>query len=244
MMSIPLHTPRSIGRRSPQVPDILFAAWLIARKDLAIEFRTRTAFLSAVVFALLGLVIFYFAWDPTAVTTTDLAPGVLWVIFTFSGLLGLHRSFGVEMADRAIDGILASPVSRQAVFLGKAMANLVFVIAVQLIAIPALVVFYNLPLGDVAGPLFAIAILAAIGLTAVGTLFSAMAVNTRLAELLLPMLALPFFVPIVMGAAQATAKLLSGRPVVEVAAWIKLLIAFDIIFVAACTLAYPFTVED
>lgn len=224
--------------------DILFVAWLIARKDLAIEFRTRTAFLSAVVFALLGLVIFYFAWDPTAVTTTDLAPGVLWVIFTFSGLLGLHRSFGVETADRAIDGVLASPVSREAVFLGKALANLIFVIAVQLIAIPALVVFYNLPLGTVAGPLLAIALLAAIGLTAVGTLFSAMAVNTRLAELLLPMLALPFFVPIVIGAAQATAKLMSGRPIVEIAAWIKLLVAFDMVFVAACTLAYPFTVED
>lgn len=224
--------------------DALSAAWLIARKDLAIEFRTRTAFFSAVVFALLGLVIFYFAWDPTAVTTTDLAPGVLWVIFTFSGLLGLHRSFGVEMADHAIDGVLASPVSREAIFLGKAIANLLFVIAVQLIAIPALVVFYNLPLGAVAGPLLAIAILAAIGLTAVGTLFSAMAVNTRLAELLLPMLALPFFVPIVIGAAQATAKLMTGRPVIEVAAWIKLLVAFDIVFVAACTVAYSFTLED
>jgi heme exporter protein B len=226
------------------VPDVLSAAWLIARKDLAIEFRTRTAFFSAVVFALLGLVIFYFAWDPTAVSTTDLAPGVLWVIFTFSGLLGLHRSFGVEMADRAIDGILASPASREAIFLGKGIANLIFVVAVQLIAIPALVIFYNLPLGAVAGSLFAIAILAAIGLAAIGTLFSAMAVNTRLAELLLPMLALPFFVPIVIGAAQATAKLMSGRPMIEVSAWIKLLVAFDIVFVAACTLAYPFTVED
>ena len=103
--------------------DILASAWLIARKDLMIEFRTRTAFFSAVVFALLGLVIFYFAWDPTAVTTTDLAPGVLWVIFTFSGLLGLHRSFAVEMADHAIDGILASPVSREAIFLGKCVAT-------------------------------------------------------------------------------------------------------------------------
>ena len=227
-----------------RVTDILFAAWLIARKDLSIEFRTRSAFFSAVVFALLGLVIFYYAWDPTAVTATDLAPGVLWVIFTFSGLLGLHRSFGVEAADHAIDGLLASPVSREAIFLGKAIANLIFVGAVQAIAIPALALFYNLPIGSVAGPLIAIAILAAIGLVAVGTLFSAMAVNTRLAELLLPMLALPFFVPIVIAAAQATAKLLSGRPVVEIGAWLKLLLAFDIVFVAACTLAYPFTVED
>jgi len=224
--------------------EILFSAWLIARKDLAIEFRTRSAFLSAVVFSLLGLVIFYYAWDPTAVSAPDLAPGVLWVIFTFSGLLGLHRSFGVEAEDHAIDGLLASPVSREAIFLGKALANLIFVGAVQAITIPALVVFYNLPLGGVAAPLIAIAILAAIGLVAVGTLFSAMAVNTRLAELLLPMLALPFFVPIVTAAAQATAKLLSGRPVIEASAWLKLLLAFDLVFVVACTLAYPFTVED
>jgi len=226
------------------VADTLIAAWVIARKDLTIEFRTRSAFFSAVIFALLGLVIFYFAWDPTAVAVTDLAPGVLWVIFTFSGLLGLHRSFGVESEDHAIDGLLASPISREAIFIGKALANLIFVAAVQLIAIPALMLFYNLPLGDVAGPLIAIAVLAAIGLVAVGTLFSAMAVNTRLAELLLPMLSLPFFVPIVIAASQSTAKLLSGRPVGEAAAWIKLLVAFDIIFVAACTLAYPFTVDD
>jgi heme exporter protein B len=224
--------------------DILASAWLIARKDLSIEFRTRSAFLSALVFSLLGLVIFYYAWDSTAVTASDLAPGVLWIIFTFSGLLGLHRSFGVETADHAIDGLLASPVDREAIFLGKAIANLIFVAAVQAIAIPALALFYNLPLGAIAGPLIAIMLLAAIGLVAVGTLFSAMAVNTRLAELLLPMLALPFFVPIVIGASQATAKLLNGRPAVEVAAWLKLLLAFDIVFVVACTLAYPFTVED
>ena len=220
------------------------AAWLIARKDLSIEFRTKSAFFSAVVFALLGLVIFYYAWDPTAVAAIDLAPGVLWVIFTFSGILGLNRSFAVESADHAMDGLLASPVSREAIFIGKAIANLAFVAVVQLVAVPALAIFYNLPLGDIALPLLAIAFLAAIGLVAVGTLFSAMTVNTRLAELLLPMLALPFFVPIVIGAAQATSRLLSGRPVSEAGAWIKLLLAFDLVFVVACTLAYPFTVED
>src|SRR5438270_6152889 len=114
--SSPARTPRRIARRSLRVADTLFAAWLIARKDLAIEFRTRSAFLSAVVFALLGLVIFYYSWDPTAVAVTDLAPGVLWIVFTFSGLLGLHRSFAVEGADHAIDGLLASPISRQSIF--------------------------------------------------------------------------------------------------------------------------------
>jgi heme exporter protein B len=224
--------------------DLFRDAWLIARKDLAIEFRTRSAFLSAVVFALLGIVIFYFAWDATAVAAIDLAPGVLWVIFTFSGLLGMHRSFGVEQPDRAIDGLLASPVARESIYLGKAIASLAFVVAVQAIAIPAVALFYNLPLGGVALPLAGIAFLAAIGLVAVGTLFSAMAVNTRLAELLLPMLALPFFVPVVIPAAQATAKLMSGRPVGDAVAWLKLLVAFDMVFVVACMLAYPFTLEE
>ena len=217
---------------------------MIARKDLVIEFRTRSAFFSAVVFSLLAIVIFYFAWDPTGVAAIDLAPGVLWVIFTFSGLLGMHRSFGVEQPDRAIEGLIASPVSRESIFLGKAVASLVFVIAVQVIAIPAVGLFYNLPLGGIAAPLAGIALLAAIGLVAIGTLFSAMAVNTRLAELLLPMLALPFFVPIILPAAQATAKLMSGRPVGDAVPWLKLLIAFDIVFIVACTLAYPFTLEE
>ena len=224
--------------------ELLRDAWLVARKDLTIEFRTRSTFVSAVVFALLAIVIFYFAWDATAVAATDLAPGVLWVTFTFSGLLGMHRSFGVEQPDHAIDGLLASPIARESIFLGKAIASLVFVIAVQAIAIPAVSLFYNLPFGDAGLALAAIAFLAAVGLVAVGTLFSAMAVNTRLAELLLPMLALPFFVPIVIPAAQATARLMSGRPVGDAVAWLKLLVAFDIVFVVACTLAYPFTLEE
>jgi heme exporter protein B len=225
-------------------PSTLSAALLIARKDLAIEFRTRTAFFSALVFALLGIVIFYFAWDPTAVAPIDLAPGVLWGIFTFSGLLGLQRSFSIEQSDRAIDALLGAPIPREAIYLGKAMANLVFVAAVQVIAIPAVQLFYGVPLLEHAGSLALLALLSAIGLVAVGTLFSAMAVNTKLAEMLLPVLSLPFFVPIVIPAAQATARLLAGRPESEIVGWLKLLIAFDIVFVAACMLAFPFTIEE
>ena len=225
-------------------PGLLSVAWLIARKDLTIEFRTRTAFFSAVVFAVLGLCIFYFAWDVTAVSALDLAPGVLWVILTFSGLLGLQRSFAVEETDRAVDGLLISPVDREAIYLGKAIANLLFVGAIQAIAIPALALFYNLPIGKPFLVVVAIAVLAIIGLVAVGTLFSAMAVNTRLAELMLPMLSLPFFVPVVMSAAQATARILAGRPVSEALPWLKILVAFDIVFLVACTLAFPFTLEE
>jgi len=224
----------------------LGTAWLIARKDLTIEFRTRSAFFASIVFALLAVVIFKFSWDPTAVASIDLAPGVLWVIFTFSGLLGLHRSFGVEEADRAIDGLLAAPVGREALFAGKAVANLVFVGAVQVVTIPAVALFYDLPLldGGVLPGLAMVAALATLGLVAVGTLFSAMTVNTRLAELLLPMLALPFFVPVVVPAALTTARLLAGRPLAEVMGYLKLLAAFDIVFVTACTLAFPYTLEE
>jgi heme exporter protein B len=225
-------------------PGVLAAAWLVARKDLAIEFRTRTAFLSAVVFALLGVTIFYFAWDSTAVSSVDLAPGVLWVIFTFAGLLGLQRSFGSELADRAIDGLLGAPVAREAIYVGKALANLVFVVGILTVTLPAVVLFYNLQLGSAVLALAGIALLAAIGLVAVGTLFSAMAVNTRMAELLLPMLSLPFFVPLVMGAAQSSARLMVGRPVAEAWPWLRILIAFDIVFVTACTLAFPFTLDE
>ena len=233
-----------IVRWCQPVSSLLRDAMLVARKDLMIEFRTRSAFVAVLVFALLGIVIFYFAWDVTAVSATDLAPGVLWVIFAFSGLLGLNRSFAPEKEDGAIDGLLASPISREAIFLGMALANLAFVLAVQVIAIPAVSLFYGVPLGEIAFPLAAIAVLAAIGLVVVGTLFSSMAANTRLSELLLPILSLPFFVPIVIPAAQATAKLLSGRPVGDALPWLRLLLAFDLLFVVACTLAYPFTLEE
>ena len=223
---------------------MLATALRIARKDLAIEFRTRSAFLSALVLSLLAIVIFYFEWDPTAVAPAVLAPGVLWVTFTFSGLLGLHRSFGVESADGAMDALLVAPVPREAIFLGKALANLAFVLGVQAVSLPALALFYNLPVGSAAAPLAAVLVLAAIGLVAIGTLFAGVAANSRLAELLLPVLALPFFVPVVMPAAQATARLLAGRPLAETMDWLRILIAFDLVFCWACMVVFPHTLDD
>jgi len=229
---------------SAKAPGFLAASWIVARKDLAIELRTRSAFLSVVMFALLGLVIFFFAWDSTAVSSLDLAPGVLWVTFTFAGLLGLHRSFGIELEDRAIDALLIAPIERESIYAGKAIANTIFVSAVLVIAVPALALFYNLPFGRSIVVLGVVAVLASIGLVAIGTLFSAMAVNTRMAELLLPMLSLPFFVPIVLSSAQASTRLLANRPFAEVLPWLKILIGFDIVFAVACTVAFPYTLEE
>ncbi len=227
-----------------RAPGTFRAAWLLARKDLTIEFRTRTAFLSALVFAILALCIFYFAWDESIVPPPALAPGVLWVVLTFSALLGLQRSFGLEEHDRGIDALLVSPVSRESIYLGKAIGNLLFLSAVQAVTIPALALFYNLPVGQPLLIVSGVVLLAMIGIVAVGTLFSAMAVNTRLAELLLPMLSLPFFVPILMSAAQISQRVLAGRPLSEAGAYMKILISFDLVFIVACTLAFPFTLEE
>ena len=225
-------------------PGTLAVALMIARKDLAIEYRTRSAFFASLVFSLLGVSVFYMVWDPTSVRPIDIAPGVLWTIFAFAGMLGLHRAFGLELQTRAMDGLLLAPVPREAIFLGKALANLVYVAAVLAITIPAVVLFYNLEFGSGLLILGGIGILAAVGLVTVGTLFSSMTVHTRFAELLLPMLALPFFIPVVVPAAQASAKLLVGAELHTVMPWIQVLVAFDTMFGVACVLAFPFTIED
>lgn len=226
-------------------PGFLRGAWIVARKDLQLEYRTRSGILAAVILAILAVVIFRFTWDPTAVAPLELAPGVLWVIFTFAGLLGLNRSFALELETRAYDALLLSPLSRESVFAGKAGANFVFVLLVQSLTLPAVALFFNLPLGVVWLRVYAIAAVASVGLAAVGTMFAAIAANTRFAELLLPMMTLPFFVPLVIPAAQTTAVLLSGRLLAEGGMpWLKLLLAFDLVFVFACIVLFPFTVED
>jgi heme exporter protein B len=232
------------GLSERRAPSVWRAALVIARKDLQIELRTKSTLISALAFAVLALTTFFFAWDPTAVGSVDLAPGVLWVIFTFSGLLSLHRSFGGEQPTRAMDALTAAPVSREAIFLGKALANLVFVGLIQLVTVPAAALLYNVPMGGIVLPLVGVVAAAAIGLVAIGTLCSAIAVNTRLAELLLPLLALPFFVPLVICASQATAKLLAGRPMADAANYLRLLVTFDVVAVVLCTLMYPSLIEQ
>lgn len=227
-----------------RLPSTLAVAWRLARKDLAIEYRTRSAFLASLVFAIIGVAIFYFVWDPTAVRTIDIAPGVMWTIFAFASLLGLHRAFGLELQTRAMDQLLLAPISREAIFLGKALSNLCFVLSVLAVTVPVVLLFYNLPLGSGLLVLAGVGVLAAIGMVSVGTLFSSMTVHTRFAELLLPMLALPFFIPVVVPAAQASARLLLDRPLADVMGWLELLAAFDVIFFVACLLAFPYTIED
>jgi heme exporter protein B len=219
-------------------------AWLIAAKDLRLEFRSRTAFLSSLVFTALVLAIFNFARDPTVLTGTDLAPGILWITFSFAGLLGLNRAFQLERENRTLDGLLLSPASRTALYLGKAIANLVFVGLVEAIALPLFALFFNVPLLPVLAPLVGVIALATVGFVFVGTLLSAIAVNTRFAELMLPVLMLPFLVPPITAAVQLTARLFTGRPFSELTAWLKLLVGYDIVVVVTALLVFEYTLDE
>jgi len=226
------------------VGNVIAQALVIAAKDLRLEFRTRTAFVSALAFTALVLAIFNFARDPTAVAAIDMAPGILWITFCFAGLLGLNRAFALERENRAIDGLMLAPVSRTALYLGKLLGNLAFVGLVEAVALPLFALFFNVPLWPILAPLLGVIALATIGFAALGTLLSAIAVNTRFAELMLPVLMLPFLVPPITAAVQVTSRLFAGRPMDEMAAWLKLLVGYDIVVLAAAILVFDFTLDE
>ncbi len=226
------------------MPDGVRAVWAIAAKDLAIEWRTKTALVSTLAFAVLVLAVLYFARDPTAVASVDVAPGALWVTFSFAAMLGLNRAFLLEQENRAFDRVLLSGVPRPAIFLGKMLANLAFVGAVELVSVPLFILFYDVPLWERVPELLGVTAMATLSFVAVGTLLSAMAVRTRFAELMLPLLLLPFLVPPVVGAVQVTARILAQRPLSEVAGWLKLLAAFDIVFLLLAIFLFEATLEE
>jgi len=226
------------------VGDYTRAVWAIIAKDARIEWRTKTAFLSAIVFAILVLSILFFARDPTAVSSLDVAPGALWVTFTFAAMVGLNRAFLLERENGAMDGMLLTPVPRTAIFLGKMGGNLLFVALVEAISIPLFILFYNVSLADRLPQLILVTAMATVAFVSVGTLLSAMVVRTRFAELMLPVLLLPFLIPPVVGAVQVTARILAGRPLNEMMGWLKLLAAFDIAFIVVTVLLFEATLDE
>jgi len=223
---------------------VLREALIIAGKDVRLEFRSRTAFLSSLVFTALVLAIFNFARDPSVISAVDLAPGILWITFSFAGLLGLNRAFALERENRTIDALMLAPASRTALYVGKLLANLVFVGTVEAIALPLFALFFNVPLLPVLGPLTLVIAAATLGFVALGTLLSSIAVNTRFAELMLPLLMLPFLVPPITAAVQVTGRLFAQRPVAEMLPWLKLLVGYDIVVVVTAILIFDYTLDE
>lgn len=219
-------------------------ALVIAGKDIRMELRARTSLLSAAVFAALVLLVQNFARDPTAVSTIDLAPGVLWVTVAFAAVVAMNRAFTVERENAAFDGLLLAPVPREALYLGKYFANLVFVLLVEAIALPLFVLFFNVGLGHALPGLLATLLLATAGFVAVGTVFSAMVVKTRFAELMLPVLLLPFMVPPLIFAVKTTVPLFAGRPLSEVLPGLRFLAIYDVVFLTLALLLFPAVVDE
>lgn len=227
-----------------RLPEVVRHAWYVARKDLLVEYRSRTAILAAIAFVVLVLIVFNFGRDPTAVSNVDLAPSILWVTFTFAAILALNRAFQLELENQALDGLLLAPIQRSSIYLGKLIANLLFVAMIEVIGVPLLALFFNVRILPILGPLAGVVALATVGFVTVGTLFSAMTVRTRFAELLLPVVLLPFMIPPVIWAVLATGRLFAGRPLSDIVGELKMLAAYDIAFVAVALLLFPATVNE
>lgn len=207
--------------------------WTVMVKDLRSELRTKEALNASLSFALVILLLFSFAFDPTSDLTREISGGLLWLVFAFAGALILNRSFARELPNDCLDALIASPVSGAALFTGKALASYVLLIAIEAVCLPVFGVFYNVRWTLQPGWLALVLLLASWGIAVVGTVFSALTVNMRLRELMLPMLVYPMLIPCLMAAMQLTTPILAGEPVQgDLLAWVRLLTGFDIIFTA------------
>jgi heme exporter protein B len=211
-------------------------------KDLAAELRSRELLSSMLVFALLVILIFNFALELDARARATVTAGVLWVTFAFAGTLGLNRSMATEKDRGCLDGLLLAPVDRSAIYFGKAIGNLVFMAIVEAIVLPVYSILYNTNL--LQPGLLLVILLGSIGYVAVGTLLSAMAVQTRTRDVLLPILLFPLVVPVMIAAVKASTGFLEGLEMVDIRPWLNLLAVYDIIFIAVAFMVFDFVVEE
>ena len=214
----------------------------LALKDILLEVRTKEIVSSVLLFAFLAVIIFNFAFDPTPAVVALVAPGILWVAFTFAGVLGFNRSFILEKDKGSLDGLLLCPVSRDVIYLGKLAGSFLFMIVAEALLLPVFAVLYDFSL--FIPELLLIAVLATLGFAAVGTLFSAMAVNTRSRETMLPLLLLPLTVPVIIAAVEATGAILDGDSLGDLGRWWQLLLAFDVIFLVLSSLLFGAVLEE
>ena len=211
-------------------------------KDMLTEIRTKEFVFSVLVFAILELVIFSFAFSIRANIVDVAASGILWVALTFGGVIGFNRIFAVEKEDARLEGLMLCPVDRSVIYWGKLAGSFTFMLAVAVVVTPIFLTLFNLPL--LLPRLALIIVLAIIGFAAVGTLFSAIAINTRARDLMLPILFLPVIVPVIVAAVKATAPVLAGEPWGDILIWLQIMIAFDIIYLVISTLVFEFVIEE
>jgi heme exporter protein B len=215
----------------------LAAAFAIARKDLRTEWRTKESLNASVSFAIVILVLFSFAFDLDRDEKLAISGGLLWLVYAFAGALIVNRSFARELPNDCLDMLIASPAPAWAVFIGKAAACFFLLLLVELISLPVFGLFYNIRwIGSFFSLLLVIA-LATWGITVVGTAFSAVTVNVRLRELMLPVLLYPLLIPLLIGAMELTTGLLNGNAVMSD---IRLLIVFDVVYTSLAIMLIEF----
>lgn len=201
-------------------------------KDMVRELRTRQVVAGMLLFALLGLVTLGFALDPAAAPVGKLAGGLVWVVFLFAGLMGLYRSLLAEAESGTLAGLLAAPVDRALLFFGKVAGNLLFVAGVEAVAFPVSVALLHY---RVEGPAWSVAlplVLGTYGFVTLGTLVAAVAARTRAGELVMPVLLLPLLVPLMLGAVESTGAALRGELDGPYATWLRVMVAYDLLFTA------------
>jgi len=228
--------------RHPAKSNYWKAITAIAWKDLAAELRSRELLSAMLVFSLLVILIFNFALELDIATRRSVTSGVLWATFAFAGTLGLNRSMAVEKDRGCLDGLLLAPVDRSAIYFGKVISNLAFMLIVEAIVLPIYSVLYNVNLFQPG--LLMVILLGSIGYVAVGTLLSSMAVQTRTRDVLLPILLFPVVVPILIAAVKASGGYLTEAPMTEILPWLNLLIVYDVIFTAIAFMVFDYIVEE
>ena len=196
---------------------ILAIAW----KDALTELRTKETVSAVLVFALLALVIFNFAFDPEAGTTGLVAPGILWVALVFAGVLGLNRVFAMEKQNACLEGLMLCPVDRAVIYWGKLIGSFAFMVVVAVVVTPVFLALLSLP--PFLPRLVVVIALATAGFAAVGTLFSALAMNTRARDIMLPILMLPIVVPVIIAGVRATAVVLAQGPWQDMLVWLEIM---------------------
>jgi len=217
---------------------LLSAIWMVFRKDLKLELRTGEILVSTAFFSILVAVMTSLSFYLDDVTARKVAPGVLWISIAFSGVQAMSRSWSRERDHDVVRGLLLSPLPRPAIFLGKALGVFSFLLLVELLLVPIVAILYRFEMAMAFGPVLLLVVLGSAGFAAAGTLFAAMGVRTRAKELVLSVVLFPLISPALLSGVVATRELLGGASFGEVADWLRVLIAFDLIFVTMGALLF------
>lgn len=209
----------------------LRSAWLVALKDLRLELRTKEILTSTGLFAVLVVTLGSLAFYTDPVSAPNIAPGVLWISILFCGILLIGRSWALERENDAIFGMLLAPIPRASIYIGKSLSALILLFAVELLLVPLCLVFFQIEPSGKLLPLFGLVFLGSVGFVATATLFSAVGIRTRARDLMLSVLVFPLVAPALLAAAVATRELFAGASLLEVLGWMRILAAFDLLFI-------------